>query len=122
MKAVLPFLGLVTAALAAVIPSGDPTPTARVLNGTYVGTRNEEYNQDFFLGMPYAQQPVGDLRFSVPQPLNESWEGERNATEYSDICVGYGVCSVFLGIKLFTNRVSNRRTQFGTLCLRPALP
>lgn len=70
-------------------------PTARVRNGTYVGARNDHYQQDFFLGMPYAQQPVGDLRFTVPQPLNESWDGARNAKEYSDICVGYGSDSIW---------------------------
>lgn len=67
------------------------SPTAQVRNGTYVGVTNTQYQQDFFLGMPYAQQPLGDLRFTVPQSLNESWSGERDAKEYSDICVGYGV-------------------------------
>lgn len=96
MKAILASLGLLTAVLAAATPLARSNPIARVINGTYVGVWNEEYNQDFFLGMPYAQQPVGDLRFAVPQPLNESWEGERDAKEYSDICVGYGVCYIFL--------------------------
>ncbi|KAH2126355.1 hypothetical protein KXW34_004519 [Aspergillus fumigatus] len=45
--------------------------------------------------MPYAQQPVGNLRFRVPQSLNESWEGERDAKKYSDICVGYGSDSIW---------------------------
>ena len=67
------------------------SPKAQVRNGTYVGVRNENYKQDFFLGIPYAQQPVGDLRFTVPSSLNESCEGEREAKKYSDICVGYGV-------------------------------
>lgn len=73
------------------IPGSPPTPKAHVCNGTYVGVRNEAYHQDFFLGMPYAQQPVGDLRFTVPKSLNETWKGARDAKEYSDICVGYGV-------------------------------
>ncbi|KAJ5917924.1 hypothetical protein N7454_010299 [Penicillium verhagenii] len=71
------------------------TPTVNVRNGTYVGTHSTQYNQDYFLGMPYAQQPVGNLRFTVPQSLNESWEGTRDATEYSDICVGYGTDSIW---------------------------
>ncbi|EAU35844.1 cholinesterase [Aspergillus terreus NIH2624] len=70
-------------------------PTAHVLNGTYAGVRNAHYQQDFFLGMPYAQQPVGDLRFTVPKSLNESWEGVRDAKEYSDICVGYGTDQIW---------------------------
>ncbi|KAK5789977.1 hypothetical protein VI817_007264 [Penicillium citrinum] len=66
-------------------------PTATIRNGTYSGVRSDTYDQDFFLGIPYAQQPVGDLRFTVPQSLNETWNGSRDAKEYSDICVGYGV-------------------------------
>lgn len=71
------------------------SPTVAVRNGTYTGVRSSTYNQDFFLGMPYAQQPVGNLRFTVPQSLNESWDGARDATQYSDICVGYGVSTNF---------------------------
>lgn len=76
-------------------PSSVSNPRVRVRNGTYVGVRNVNYQQDFFLGMPYAQQPVGNLRFRVPQSLNESWEGERDAKKYSDICVGYGSDSIW---------------------------
>lgn len=31
------------------------TPTVAVKNGTYSGIYSNEYDQDFFLGMPYAQ-------------------------------------------------------------------
>lgn len=72
------------------------SPTVAVRNGTYTGVRSSTYNQDFFLGMPYAQQPVGNLRFTVPQSLNASWDDTRDATQYSDICVGYGVSTILL--------------------------
>lgn len=67
------------------------SPTVTVRNGTYAGSHLSGYDQDLFLGIPYAQQPVGNLRFTVPQSLNASWEGSRDAKKYSDICVGYGV-------------------------------
>ncbi|KAJ5793531.1 Carboxylesterase type B [Penicillium paradoxum] len=70
-------------------------PTVTVRNGTYTGVHNPTYDQDFFLGIPYAQQPVGDLRFTVPHSLNASWEDARDATRYSDICVGYGTDSIW---------------------------
>ena len=66
-------------------------PNATTLNGTYVGTYSEEYDQDFFLGMPFAQPPLGELRFAVPQSLNTSFDGTRDATSYSSACIGYGV-------------------------------
>ncbi|PLB53376.1 cholinesterase [Aspergillus steynii IBT 23096] len=84
---------LLTAVSAA--PSGKPDPKVHIRNGTYVGAKNAHYRQDLFLGMPYAQQPVGDLRFAVPKSLNESWQDERDAKEYSDICVGYGTDSIW---------------------------
>ncbi|KAJ5153460.1 uncharacterized protein N7482_009938 [Penicillium canariense] len=76
-------------------PSGKSAPNVAVRNGTYTGVHSTTYGQDFFLGMPYAQQPVGNLRFTVPQPLNESWDESRDAKEYSDICVGYGTDSIW---------------------------
>ncbi|MCC4247526.1 MULTISPECIES: carboxylesterase/lipase family protein [Microbacterium] len=34
-----------------------------------------------FLGIPFAQAPVGARRFAAPQPV-EPWDGELDATEY----------------------------------------
>ncbi|HBY48605.1 MAG TPA: hypothetical protein DEH09_04680, partial [Alcanivorax sp.] len=36
-----------------------------------------------FLGIPYAQPPLGDLRWRAPQPL-EPWDDVRDATAWSD--------------------------------------
>lgn len=65
-------------------------PAVNLQNGTYVGLHSATYGQDFFLGVPFAQPPLGDLRFRPPQPLNSTWEGTRNATAYYPECVGYG--------------------------------
>ncbi|KAL2159564.1 hypothetical protein VTH06DRAFT_2133 [Thermothelomyces fergusii] len=62
-------------------------PVVTVLNGSYAGIHSAEYNQDFFLGMPYAQKAP---RFTVSQPMNLPWDGLRNATSYPKHCVGYG--------------------------------
>lgn len=67
-----------------------PAPTASVKNGTYVGRYlSQGWDQDLFLGIPYAQPPVGDLRFRWPQSLNSSFEGQRAATEYGYSCYQY---------------------------------
>jgi carboxylesterase type B len=65
-------------------------PSVSVQNGSYTGVHSSTYDQDFFLGIPFAQPPVGNLRFRVPQSLNIAWEGSRNATAYYPECVGYG--------------------------------
>ena len=94
------------------------TPSVQVLNGTYTGIHSPYYNQDFYLGIPYAQPPTGNLRYRVPQSLNTSWLGARNATEYSPFCVGYGVGTLCASMEPTTdqNLVSGWRTQ--QLCFR----
>lgn len=91
----------ILALCAATAASSIGDPRVQVKNGTYIGTRNSAYKQDYFLGIPYAQQPVGNLRFTVPQPLNETWTEERNAKEFSNICVGYGVRLVSSRVRSF---------------------
>ncbi|KIY48513.1 alpha/beta-hydrolase [Fistulina hepatica ATCC 64428] len=69
-----------------------PTPTLRVTvkNGSYYGTHHSGFNQDFFLGIPFAKPPIGQLRFRNPESLNTTWTGVRPATYYAWECVGYG--------------------------------
>lgn len=59
------------------------SPMVTVKNGTIKGKYSPEYDQDFFLGVPFAQPPVGDLRFTIPQSANTSWDGVYDATKYS---------------------------------------
>jgi len=69
---------------------GRDAPVVNLRNGSYCGIHSHQYQQDFFLGIPFAQPPVGDLRFRLPASLNASWTGVRNVTEYSPACFGYG--------------------------------
>ncbi|KAF4451362.1 hypothetical protein F53441_5628 [Fusarium austroafricanum] len=69
------------------LPHKDSAPLVTVKNGTYKGVYNAHYEQDYFLGVPYAQPPQ---RFSVAQGLNTSWDGIRLANKYSVHCYGYG--------------------------------
>lgn len=66
------------------------TPTAQTLNGTYEGRYLSDWDQDVFLGIPYAQAPVGSLRYRWPQSINESFEGVRDASQYGHSCMQYG--------------------------------
>lgn len=74
---------------AAVSRAAWGAPTATLQNGSYYGIQDQKLGQDHFLGIPFAQPPVGDLRFHVPQPLNSSWDGTRNATEFQSECYQY---------------------------------
>lgn len=66
-------------------------PKATVKNGSYHGLHNDFYNVDYFLGMPYAQPPTGDLRLALPVSLNSSFD-TRNATELGPGCIEFSVC------------------------------
>ncbi|KAH7151766.1 Alpha/Beta hydrolase protein [Dactylonectria estremocensis] len=89
-----PYLRLALAALPLIqsvfcVGSNAASPAIKVKNGTYEGKHVASYDQDLFLGIPYAQPPVGDLRLQNPQSLNTTFK-KRKATEYADSCVGYG--------------------------------
>lgn len=85
------------------LPVSSSDPVVQVRNGSYAGITIEPIpasstlsgfgtnrTQEAFLGIPYAQQPVGGLRFSRPQSLNESWSDVRSAKRYSELCFGVG--------------------------------
>ena len=55
------------------------------LKGVIKTARNgDEYHA--FLGIPYAQPPVDELRWEKPIPAS-SWEGVRDATENPNMCM-----------------------------------
>ncbi|CZR67950.1 related to triacylglycerol lipase V precursor [Phialocephala subalpina] len=82
------FLGALS--ITGAYTTSSKTPTITTLNGTYAGAYNGNYGVESFLGIPFAQPPIGSLRFRTPQPLNTSWTGTKDATEYGNQCVGYG--------------------------------
>jgi len=84
--------------LSSILQRRSPSvPTVQTLNGTYSGVHSSVYDQDFFLGIPFAQPPVGDLRFRQAQSLNSSWSDSKPATSYSKECIGYGSDQWVLG-------------------------
>lgn len=88
----LPLLSLGTLSAAAVTQprnTNTSSPAVNILNGTYYGAYLPNYSEDIFLGIPFAQPPVGALRFHPPQSLNTTWTTPRNATQYSPECIGY---------------------------------
>ena len=40
---------------------------------------------EIFKGIPFAQPPVGDLRWKEPQPVR-NWKGVRNADQFGAYC------------------------------------
>ncbi|MGY1593491.1 carboxylesterase/lipase family protein [Geodermatophilus sp. SYSU D00708] len=70
-----------TAALAA--PQSDDPPVVDTEQGAVRGIRAE--GVESFLGIPYAAPPVGDLRWTPPQPA-APWDGVRPAEQFGNRC------------------------------------
>ena len=58
---------------------------AHTRNGTYGGVWMPQFGQDAFYGIPFAHAP----RFSLPESLNETWEGTREAVAKGPSCSGF---------------------------------
>lgn len=77
---------LLSSLLASSVSCG---PTVRILNGTLEGFHLTAPAQDIFLGIAYAQPPIGSLRFREPQSLNETWKGTKLVVNYSSVVCGW---------------------------------
>lgn len=62
----------------------------RSKQGNLIGAKRKARNGDeffAFLGIPYAEAPVGDLRFRNPANSVPFWAGDRPALEDADECL-----------------------------------
>ncbi|KAJ4287289.1 hypothetical protein N0V90_012687 [Kalmusia sp. IMI 367209] len=82
------------------IESRNTSPIVNIQNGTIQGIPIPSYDQEAFLGIPFAEPPTGDLRFSPPQSLGRGWNGTLETKEYPPKCVGYGTEQVEAGVVL----------------------
>ncbi|KAJ7908643.1 alpha/beta-hydrolase [Mycena leptocephala] len=78
-----PFFLLATLVFTAV--TALQQPSVIIKNGTVHGVDLPQFNQSLFLGIPYAQPPVGVLRLRPPRSINASF-GNLDATAYGPYC------------------------------------
>lgn len=81
MKGMLPTLSWLALGMASLATCTNPV--AQTKNGSYYGVYMPQYNEDYFLGIPFAKPPLAHLRWANPESLNESWSGLRPATGYA---------------------------------------
>jgi len=54
--------------------------------GTFQGFANATAGFEAWLGVPYAQPPVGKLRFKAPVSITRPFKGVQDATSFGDAC------------------------------------
>jgi para-nitrobenzyl esterase len=80
---VVRFLALI-AALALVVSANEPAVVATVSSGKISGNPLPD-GAAVFKGIPYAEAPIGELRWRPPLPV-KPWDGIRDATSFSPPC------------------------------------
>jgi carboxylesterase type B len=66
---------------------GASVPQVRLKSGLVLGVNMPQFGQDYFLGIPYAQPPLGKLRFAAPVPLQTNASRVFHATQFSKYCL-----------------------------------
>jgi para-nitrobenzyl esterase len=80
----LALLALLCTSLAPAHSAPADTVTVKTPSGVLRGAQRDGMRS--FLGVPYAQPPVGELRWRPPQPLS-AWSGSRDALQFGAECM-----------------------------------
>src|ERR1700733_16336334 len=84
-----PFFGLLLfclVACASVLAQAPATgPVVSIVGGKVRGVLLPKPDGAAFLGLPFAEPPVGDLRWREPAPV-KLWSGIREASDFGPSC------------------------------------
>ncbi|RYD40790.1 MAG: carboxylesterase family protein, partial [Sphingomonadales bacterium] len=75
---------LSAAGLLLAVPAIAASPVVEAPAGTLEGKTVGKIRE--FKGIPFAQPPVGSLRWKAPQPL-PTWQGVRKAQSFGAACI-----------------------------------
>lgn len=92
-----------------------------IIQGTSMETR---YDESFyaFMKVPFAEPPLGELRFKAPVPV-KPWSGILNATEFSSMCMQVNLLSLSPVSEdcLYLNVFSKNLPSVGSVGLKPVI-
>ena len=60
-----------------------------ITNGTVQGGTCPSSAANFYHSIPFAQPPIGNLRFAAPQPYNREFNGTLDATKAAPSCIQF---------------------------------
>jgi para-nitrobenzyl esterase len=84
-KAFLSMLFTILVGCAVILP-GFAADRVKIANGVLESNAGPKDGVRSFKGIPFAQPPVGDLRWREPQPV-KNWSGVRNADQFGPRCM-----------------------------------
>ena len=80
------FLSAAALLALALTTSGQTADLVKTANGVVEGAGRQASGVRAFRGVPFAQPPVGDLRWKEPQPV-KNWQGVRQAKAFGPRCM-----------------------------------
>ncbi|XP_077984264.1 acetylcholinesterase-like [Glandiceps talaboti] len=92
MNSVIASVCILYAIVTVVKSTEDEAPTVEISTGKLVGTSVQFTNKDIhhtvhvYRGIPYAEPPIGDLRFRPPVPRSP-WSDEYDASYFRSTCI-----------------------------------
>ncbi|KAJ4391704.1 hypothetical protein N0V93_005324 [Gnomoniopsis smithogilvyi] len=103
----------------AATAAAQSAPTVKLQNGTANGAKCSNTDVNSFLGIPYAQAPVGPLRFASPQPYNQTYN-PLDATKPPPACIQFDAAfaeqgaqsedCLFINVWVPANATANSKT------------
>lgn len=79
-------LSVVQDAFNLILSPIEAVPRILTTSGSYAGTLNDEVGIETFLGIRYAQPPVGRLRFAAPVPITNPPIELQDGTNFGNAC------------------------------------
>jgi para-nitrobenzyl esterase len=70
----------------ALVASAQTADRVKTANGVVEGAGRQGSGVRIFKGIPFAQPPIGELRWREPQPL-KNWQGVRQAAQFGPRCM-----------------------------------
>ena len=89
------------------LSESDDRLIVKTLSGALVGKKLNVFNDNIyaFVGIPYAEPPTGQLRFSSPQPVKK-WSGLKSALNFTAMCPQVIIPNRIVEMNYITKNVS----------------
>ncbi|KAF2233465.1 carboxylesterase type b [Viridothelium virens] len=81
----------------AIVATAASATIVKTSNGTVQGGRCSSSESDYFLSIPFADPPVGELRYQAPQAFSGSYNGILNGTKQAPSCYQFGTSDILSG-------------------------